>query len=487
MTVMAPEDESGPVVQAPACDQVDIAVSDLHLSEGVQVRMHKRLTVLERLTRWFLSLFGSVPLPPFIRLENPLEDFPHDGAFAEFLKKAVARYPANECVLHLMGDAFDPLVVTWFGRFEDPPYETVGVRKMRKIIRGHPVFFDALAYFLRRPNVRLLIYVGNHDQFLVWPKVQSEIVRRLAGGDAGMAAKIVFIDQHRGFEHAERGVLYYHGMNADHHNRIDPESAILTHDFVGRKLKRPVLNKPDGSYMAERVVNRIKSRNHLTGRVTRGRDMWMYAFLYQRWWGIFAGILVVWDFVYRRIALWREPRKPTLSKTLKIVLYTIAEDSVDRMAERLLKERPEIKVVVLGHSHEWRRVSSNEGTYLNIGTWSLMYALIMGDREVPWNRALVKFFAQVAIALTLVVLAWAFAPHAGWHVGPLALSGGWTASLLFMLFALVFTIFPMSWDHPEVRQSSRLTFALVRHYADGGRQADVMEYLPDQKEIRECV
>ncbi|MBI4458302.1 metallophosphoesterase [Candidatus Uhrbacteria bacterium] len=487
MSAIISEDESSATAQVAVCEQANIVVSDLHLSEGVQLRVCARLAPHKRFSRWFRSLFGPVEPPPLITLDNPLEDFPHDRAFDEFLDRAVARHPAQEHVLHVNGDAFDPLVVTWFGRFEDPPYETAGVRKMRKIIGGHPGFFDALAKFARRPDVRLLFYVGNHDQFLVWPRVQREIVRRLTGGDPELAAKISFVGIPQRFKHVERGVLYYHGMNADPHNRVDPESAILTEDFMGRQLKRPVLNKPDGSYMIERVVNRLKVLNHLTGRVSRGRDMWMYAFLFRRWWGVYAGLAVAWDFIYRRIALWGAPRKPTMAETLKVVLYTIAEDSVDRLAERLLKERTDVKVVVMGHSHVWRRQSSSEGTYLNTGTWSLTYALFMGDKEVRWNRAVLKFCAQIAASLAVTILAGVLAPKGGWHLGPVTFTAWEAVASLFFLFALVFTIFPMSSDHPEVRQSSRLTFGLIRHYADQGCQADVMEYLPESKDIRECV
>lgn len=458
------------------CRETWISVSDFHLSEGEIVRVRPRHPLALRISRFLSGREDSGSEAPFHQLRNQLEDFPHDAAWAAFLASMRAAVAESETiVLNMMGDIFDPLVVTWFGRFEDPPYETVGVRKMRRIMAGHRRFFDALAEFLKDPRCRINFFAGNHDQFLVWPRVQREIVRRLAGKDAVLAAKIGFVDHKSGFELCHRGVLYYHGNNAETQNIIRADSAIQTEHF-GQNLKRPLLNKPDGSYMVERVVNRIKLRNHLVGRVNRGSDMWMYIFLYHRWWGIFAGLSVVWDFVWRHIAFWDVRRKTSLSATWKIVIDTLRDQPVDKMAERMLVERPGIKAVVFGHSHEWRRVSTSHGTYINTGTWSLAYDLFVGGKEVTWSRQILKLTAYWMLTLAAAVLLWRYAPY-----------GTVAAGILLAVYTAIFTFFPLTTERPRIEPTSRLTFGLVRHYSDDSLTADTMEYLPDRNSIRECV
>ncbi len=168
------------------------------------------------------------------------------------------------------------------GRLVDPPYEDVAVEKMHTIVAAHPVYFDALAVFVRDSNARLDVFVGNHDVFLAWPGVQEVLRVRLAGADAALRGRIRFFDTRRRFELVEHGALYYHGHNADVDLRIDPERTIVPPEETG--LAAPILNMPYGSYLVSDLLAVVKQRNVLVGRSERHREVLHNAVRYRWGW-----------------------------------------------------------------------------------------------------------------------------------------------------------------------------------------------------------
>lgn len=494
-------------------DEVNIVLSDLHLSEGKTLIRTESLPFARRVWRWVRSWFGSVEPLREIEEENPLEDFPHDEIFDAFVRVISERYADVPVLrLRLMGDAFDPLAVTWQGKFIDHPFEYVAEDKIRRIIEGHRVFFDALVRFLHLPNTRLDMFVGNHDQFLVWPSVQEMIRDRLCGKDPSLLTKLRFVDQDMGFTDVHRRVLYYHGMNAEPSNTINPEDCILYKRF-GVTLERPVLNMPLGSYWMIRVVNKIKLKNPLVGRLHNISSVWVNAALHRWGWNVYAGSALFWTFVHSQLlAFWNIRRKSKFLLTVKIVLATISDDSVGRYAMKCLKERDDIDVVVMGHDHHWTRQSSPDGTYINTGSWALMFDLVEPEFPRIWKRfprieklwrgllhflqtGEIRFAAQLTklvgfIALVIAMatfLAASFPPEEGWqiwniHVSDFKIPIG--ILLVFVVLSGVIRIFAVK---PKVVTSLKLTFACIRHTEDKGLQADLMEYLPENGRIRECV
>ena len=84
-------------------------------------------------------------------------------------------------------------------------------------------------------------------------------------------------------------MLYLHGHEAEPHNYVDPKDLFLT-ERNGVKLKRTVLNEDLGAGMTRRVVNPLKQRNFLVGRLYRDGALWLNAFLRNWPWAIFAGL-----------------------------------------------------------------------------------------------------------------------------------------------------------------------------------------------------
>lgn len=502
------ENDSGGRVGDPSleCDETIVVVSDQHLGEGKTFRFRKRYSLIKRFWRWLAGLFVTVEVPPLVEVVNPLEDFPFDDLFAAFIDKAVEKYGGSDVLrIMLMGDCFDPLAVTFRGKFVDPPYEFAAVYKMKKIMGGHPVYFDKLAEALRLPNVRFDIFVGNHDVFLVWPDVQEIILRRLAGKDPDLRAKVRFIDHIMDFELTHRGVLYYHGMNAEAQNTVKADN-VFRESVLGVKLKRKTLVVPPGSVMAVKVVNNLKMRNHLVGRSDRPSLVWKNAALHRWGWAVYAGARLFWfmlTWTMRDI-------KNRLPDTMKMIFATIADDSVDKLAEKLLKAREGIRAVVLGHSHERRRVTNEDGTYVNTGNWALTYRLtdpafvyrwkrlrwlefqaralqhFLSTGELPFARQLTKLIGFVALIAALGSFLIMSIPKA-WRLGSYHITDFKTPIGILFVFILLSGLIRLLAAKPKIEQIMTPTFGLVRHFRNGDLKVELMEFDGNENAIRECV
>jgi hypothetical protein len=273
----------------PQYDEVHAVISDLHLSAGATAQIYKGQPWYRRFGRWIgRQLFQGESLPE-VSDSNPLEDFPDDAPLVAFTETLAERYSGRvtKLRLKLLGDIFDPHAVLWQGELGGPPYEEVGVYKMKQIIAAHPEAMDAWSRFLDQPNHYLDIYVGNHDLFLVWPRVQHRLARRLCGRDEAKLARLRFIDHKQNFRELDRGILYYHGMNSDAQNAIHRDRVILK-DQYGIPLKREVLNEPYGSHLTMRLVYPIKLRNDLIGRLDNHRRIVRNAAIHAWGWTLYA-------------------------------------------------------------------------------------------------------------------------------------------------------------------------------------------------------
>ncbi|MFC1787784.1 hypothetical protein ACFLZY_01035 [Patescibacteria group bacterium] len=322
--------------------------------------------------------------------DNPLEDFPYDQHFADFLALLLKTYPRVKVLrLRLLGDTFEPQAVKYKGRYFAPSTERVGVAKIKKIFQGHPVFIKALVYFLSFSHTLVDFLDGNHDLCLIWPKVQELIRDRLSQGDQLIAQRIQFISQTSAGQHDYRDVVYTHGHNAELSTKVHHGQEIITH-HRGRKLKEPILNEPIGSYMSMLLVNQLKLRNRVVDRTRRERETWIYSALYRVGWGFQAGYFLISRFIYARFfAHWHCRKTCHFFKWLWIALKTLGKYRVDRHAYNLLKTLPDrIKALVCAHTHRARQRKFAYGIYFNTGTWSLTYAIVYRPGIPFWKKVL---------------------------------------------------------------------------------------------------
>ena len=124
------------------------------------------------------------------------EDFFFDEEFKRFLEYLQEANPGNNHLI-IAGDLFDFLQIDGHLAQElskkKTPFEITErelefglgteeektVWKLRVIVNGHEVFFQALATFLSKKNF-LSIITGNHDIELYWEKVQNALVGHIA-------------------------------------------------------------------------------------------------------------------------------------------------------------------------------------------------------------------------------------------------------------------------------------------------------------------
>lgn len=180
-------------------------VSDLHLCEGRDPK-----------TGWL----------------SPNEDFFHGDNFARFLvyhvnlgrKPDAPDHYRQPWKLVLNGDVFDFLQVTSLPKEGDELYAVRRVRtyaelranertyglgtrqseivwKLMRIYRGHPTFFQALAWFLAHPGNQIIWLKGNHDIEIFWPSVQMALRRSLRHAYATWQESITQADPHTPLPH----------------------------------------------------------------------------------------------------------------------------------------------------------------------------------------------------------------------------------------------------------------------------------------------
>ncbi|OGL74367.1 hypothetical protein A3C96_02460 [Candidatus Uhrbacteria bacterium RIFCSPHIGHO2_02_FULL_60_10] len=495
-------------------DEVNIVVSDFHLSAGAKTPTELKYSWFGRLLFWLLGNFGWQDIKRPSLAGNPLEDFPDDTVFTDFLATMTARYAGSSRIirLRLMGDMFDPLAVLWRGRFKDPPFEDTAVVKMTAIVAGHPRFFRALADFLRQPFARVDIFVGNHDICLVWAGVQRLLSQALVGDCPEAAERLRFIDQRQEFRDIDRGVLYEHGMNGEFHTSFDAPTVILTRRIGSdQELPRPVLNQPLGNYMTCSLVYPMKLDNPLVCRLKSERDIWAHAYKHRWLWGLRFGVMLAWNFIYNTcFAFWDIRRKTNFLHMMRAMLGTLRVNPVDKYAEALQKRFPEVKLVILGHSHVERVVCGPKGTYLNTGSWAKQLRFEWPCFERTWKRwrwleplwrSTVHFFRtgelRLAARIVRTVIFITVLAGLGWFLWTSfpANERLWGSLLndlkvyagLLMLIIGVLGIFRFLVVEPDLLPAERYTFVLVCHRTDGNLEYDLMEWFPREGEIKKYV
>ncbi len=394
-------------------EEAVVAVSDVHMADGLILPDGKR---------------------------NPLEEFESDTEFLAFVAEINERTRNVPMVrLILLGDTFDSQAVLFCGRNDDTPYETVHRYKIRRIMKAHPVFFDALKEFLSRPGRSIDFFIGNHDFFLEWKSVQKIIVNRVSPAHP---EKIRFL-----YKEECRGVHYFHG-NFEPHSAIKPTQIYLTERF-GIKLKRPLLNYPYGTFLTVELTNKLKRKNRLIGRLRTHEPIWRES-LFRDWgFGFYALAVLLWNFLYNRFfAFWDIRRKAQLGTTLRIVLWTITGYDLEEYARRIFDESPDTQVVIAGHDHEAARATVSrgrkKGTYINTGTWTKFFDVADEPIVYKWRQR--------------------FRPIERW----------WRKFVRFS-------------KRRQIKAVTRLTFALVSHYPDGSLNAELFEYRPNAPKDRQII
>ncbi|MDJ0752581.1 MAG: hypothetical protein QNJ45_03610 [Ardenticatenaceae bacterium] len=251
-------------------------LSDLHLSEGI----HPQTGKLSR-----------------------NEDFFYDDALARFLvyhanlTKDLAADPIYQkpWKLYINGDFLEFLQVTTLPDEQDRichhPHvqikgnvkkfglgtsEAESIWKLRRIVEGHPLVFQALGWFLAHPENELVILKGNHDIEIFWPRVREALLDQIAH-----QYHLWYRKANRGFlpdsplpmnghpellppdfrERVEFPTWFAYEpplFFVEHGNQYDPDNAFT--DFVNPILeeKPHLIELPGGSFFVRYFFNQVE-------------------------------------------------------------------------------------------------------------------------------------------------------------------------------------------------------------------------------------
>ncbi len=254
-------------------------VSDLHLSEGRN---------------------------PATGLIHRNEDFFEDRAFAQFIAyhAALSRDPAAPAYyqkpwkLVINGDIFDflqvvslpaegdeLLAITGISQYKDLQSNTckfgLGTKpkeivwKLSRIAAGHPLFFQALAWFLAQEGNELVCMKGNHDIELYWPAVQHHMKTLLTEAyrewrnhhdmecplpvyddmPAELNPNILRTAVHFPPFHLYEPDLFY----VEHGCQYDPANAFANFDDPRLPANPELIELPSGSLFVRYFFNRVES------------------------------------------------------------------------------------------------------------------------------------------------------------------------------------------------------------------------------------
>lgn len=320
-------------------------------------------------------VFSDVHLGPGEHpgLANPYEDFRQDDRLAEMIRHyAEGPHAAIPVEIVINGDFMDLLKVPIGGRFLAEVSEEAAVEKVRRVLRGHPRVFDALAAFLRVPDHRITYIPGNHDVEIAFPAAQHLIRARLDALD-GPERLVFHVEQDT--LRLPRGVVVTHGHNFEAMNRIDPGRSI-----VPGPDGRPIANLPFGSRFLIHALLPYKAEQPLLDQVHPLSTLLL--------WGL------VFDLRFTLKLLWRMAtflfatrlsrsamQEVGWFKTLQILVEEVSLfTNMERRAVKVLRESDDISALVVGHNHAARiaRFPRNK-VYVNTGTWLKIVSLELRD------------------------------------------------------------------------------------------------------------
>ncbi len=285
---------------------------------------------------------------------NILEDFDEDEKFAEFLDHySTGTYYFSDVNVILNGDIFNLIQMDINGVFTHLIGEEETEQMVQEIVQGHPIFFQALRKFLARPNKKLTYVIGNHDLPMIFKKAQQVVIK-------AVGADVEFTHQY-----VSAGVLIEHGHRFEAFNTV-PRSKLVIEGPQGR----PIVNLPWASLFCIYLLPKLKETRPYIDKI---RPLSRYIkwtifqdfrfFIYLSW--IVSAYMIRTRF--KPYGLYNKNFKMSLKQIFNIAVHP----KYERNAKRVLSTRPDIKIVVMGHTHitEWRRFKDGK-LYFNTGTWN---------------------------------------------------------------------------------------------------------------------
>jgi len=285
---------------------------------------------------------------------NLLEDFEEDERFFEFLDfYSSGTHYFSDVTLVLNGDIFNFIQMDVKGKFHHYHTEEDIISMLDEIIKGHPLFVEALKKFASRPNKHISFVIGNHDLGMVFKGAQARL-NKAVGRDINFTHNF---DQF--------GVWVEHGHRFEAINTVPRKQSII----LGPEGKE-IVNYPWASLFCIYLLPKLKDMRPYIDKV---RPLSAYVK-----WLIFNDIKFAFYLCWAVITYCiRTQFKPygkynkNFKISLKQVLNIAIHPTFEKNAQKVLKRRKDLNVVIMGHTHvtEWRKFKDGR-LYFNTGTWN---------------------------------------------------------------------------------------------------------------------
>lgn len=285
---------------------------------------------------------------------NSFEEFYFDEKFVEFLHfYQSGKYADYEVELIMNGDILNFLQIDYHGHYLTVITESVTLDKLKRIVKGHPLFFNALKDFAKKPGNCITYVIGNHDQGMLWPMAR-QYLNEVLETQVKYKNLVYFFD----------GVHIEHGHMHEAANRFDPRRF-----FLKKNLAEPILNLPFGSHFFVEFVLKVKHTYPHVDKIRPFNRMVRWALFNETYMAIRSILGLIAYFI--KSALISDPRRSfPLSRIVKVFLESAVFPDLSESARRILLD-PRVHTVIFGHSHVYQyRQWSQDMEYFNTGTWT---------------------------------------------------------------------------------------------------------------------
>jgi UDP-2,3-diacylglucosamine pyrophosphatase LpxH len=339
--------------------KVILVISDLHLSAGKIIKGKRNL----------------------------LEDFHYDNELIDFLKYySSGDYESIPVELVINGDFLDFLAVPYVEYYDDEFWsEKAAMEKLRMIMVAHRGVLDAMKYFLKKEDNRIVYIIGNHDAEFVFDSLKKEFISYF-GEHAHKLTLSNSITTHV----PVKGVSIQHGHQYERAHDFDQDNAVVE-TMSGEKYFIP----PWGSYYVTNVINKYKQERGFINAVRPIKHFLIHGILFDTFFTLRFILSNIYYFVMVRF--WHFYM---VKKSLKTVIQDLMRElelfqDFESLTRQFFEKNLESRVLIVGHTHNPTLRIFNDGTmFINTGTWTRMVNLDLGQSNYGNNLTYAKIMVK---------------------------------------------------------------------------------------------
>lgn len=325
-------------------------------------------------------------------LENFNEDFHYDYEFAGFLDYySSGKYNDLDVELIFNGDTFEMFETSEYSYNPEEMSDSMSLQRLSRIIKGHRVFFDALAAFVGKKNKSVRFITGNHDYELLNESFQAKLRERLGPNVLFSENTYAFNGVH--IEHGHQHIPFTaHNLETRHITSHGTGEEITNHSFGALFSFKLIYKYKDLASFYP--LHRVFPMGKAIRRIFMEKPLFAIRYLFDV---CFFFIKAV--FVYKKKFIF--PDNGIFRKIFKSMELDM-RGALDRKAVEVLR-RPGCSAVIFGHTHYAKmQFLGEKKVYVNTGSWTNEVDLSM-IRPGTWT-ILSYAYLEVTLGLPLIEL-----------------------------------------------------------------------------------